>query len=181
MYTFRGLGQSSSLVSAIAAAITQMEGFYPGSLAYRNNNPGNLSSGPGMTGTSGGFAVFPDLATGQAALENQIQLNIDRGLSLDTFFAGNGDYPGYAPKCSDPKCAGNDPTAYANFVGSQVGIDTSTPLSQLESDLSPAPSSDDSGVDLSGDSDGGGSGGISTGVILALVAASVGLVWWAAA
>ncbi len=43
-----------------------------GSLAWRNNNPGNLRPGKfstrhGAVGESGGFSVFPDEATGDAA------------------------------------------------------------------------------------------------------------------
>lgn len=44
-----------------------------GSWAWRNHNPGNLRFGDfarrhGAIGSAGGFAVFPDLATGRAAL-----------------------------------------------------------------------------------------------------------------
>jgi hypothetical protein len=38
-----GLGTTSSPNAAIIAnTIQQVEGYYPGSLAYTNNNPGNL-------------------------------------------------------------------------------------------------------------------------------------------
>lgn len=122
-----GLGQAD-LVSQMAAAIQTKEGWYPGSLSYRNNNPGNLRSGPGQTGTSGGFAVFPDYATGLAALDNQIQTNIDRGLTTNQFFGGlPGVYSGYAP-ASDS----NDPNGYAAFVSSALGIDPNIPLNQTE-------------------------------------------------
>lgn len=114
-----GMG-SSGLVDPISQAIAQMEGYNtPGTLAQRNNNPGNLRSGPGQIGTSGGFAVFPDAATGWAALNNQVQLNIDRGLTLNEFFAGKpGVYAGYAPSGD-----ANNPSAYAQFVASQTGLD----------------------------------------------------------
>ena len=180
MYQWRGLGDSSSLVSGIASAIQQMEGWFPGSVSYRNNNPGNLRSGPGMIGTSGGYAVFPDVATGQAALDAQVQTNINRGLTLQQFFAGGNGYAGYAPSTDN-----NTPTVYANFVASQVGINTTTPLSQLAGAATPS-------VDLSALTDNAGStdttdysvsdsSGLSTSVILALAAAAVGLVVWAAA
>jgi len=113
-----------------------MEGFYQaGSIAQRNNNPGNLRSGTGQVGTAGGFAVFPDAETGWAALVHQVYLNIERGLSLFTFFGGEryengsvipGGYPGYAPSGDS-----NNPNQYANFVASQVGIDPSTPLNSI--------------------------------------------------
>src|SRR5208283_4377648 len=132
MYSWRGLGDSSSLVSGIASAIQQMEGWFPGSVSYRNNNPGNLRSGPGQIGTdANGYAIFPDVATGQAALDAQVQTNIDRGLTLQQFFAGGNGYAGYAPSADS-----NNPTAYANFVAGQVGIDTSTPLNSVGGDSS---------------------------------------------
>jgi hypothetical protein len=45
-----------------------------GSLAWRNNNPGNLEAGhmadeAGAIGGDGRFAIFPDETTGEAALE----------------------------------------------------------------------------------------------------------------
>ena len=120
-----GLG-SSSMVDSISQAIAQMEGYNtPGTLAARNNNPGNLRSGPGQIGTSGGFAVFPDASTGWAALNNQVQLNIDRGLTLNEFFAGKpGLYAGFAPSADS-----NNPTQYAQFVAGRVGIDPNSPIS----------------------------------------------------
>lgn len=105
-----------------------MEGYNtPGTLASRNNNPGNLRSGPGQIGTSGGFAVFPSPDAGFAALDNQIQLNAARGLTLNEFFAGKpGVYAGYAPSSDS-----NNPAAYASFVAGQTGLDPNTPLSSL--------------------------------------------------
>jgi hypothetical protein len=114
-------------VDAIAQAIYQMEGNGPTTIATRNNNPGNLRSGVGQTGTNGGYAVFPDMATGWAALDNQINLNISRGLTLEEFFAGKpGVYAGYAPSTDS-----NNPAGYAAFVASQTGIDPNTPLNQI--------------------------------------------------
>lgn len=123
MYLRRGLGQSSSLVAQIAAAITRQEGANP---AY--NNPGNLRAGPGQVGTSpNGLAIFPDMATGEAALENQVQLNINRGLTLEEFFAGKpGVYAGYAPAADS-----NQPNVYAANVSQWTGIPTDVPLNTL--------------------------------------------------
>ena len=118
------------MTDEIASAIAQFEGFNTaGTVAQRNNNPGNLRSGPGQIGTdANGYAIFPDVATGQAALANQINLNISRGLTLDQFFAGGGGYPGYAPSGD-----ANNPAAYAAFVSQQTGIPESVPLNQLPS------------------------------------------------
>lgn len=130
------LGLGDSLVDGIAQAIAQMEGFNtPGTIAQRDNNPGNLRSGPGQTGTdSKGYAIFPDVSTGFAALNNQIQLNIDRGLTLYEFFGGKpGVYAGYAPSADS-----NNPIGYANFVAQQVGIDPSIPLNQIQAGSMPS-------------------------------------------
>ena len=138
-YRYRGLGRaglggasspaSDPLVASIDSAIAQMEGFNSSSsLAAINNNPGNLRSGAGQTGTNGGFAVFPDAATGWAALSNQTQLNINRGLTLQQFFGGlPGVYPGYAPAADS-----NSPNQYASFVAQQAGIPSDVPLTQLQ-------------------------------------------------
>lgn len=123
-----GIGRlGDATVDSIAQAIYQMEGSGPTTIATRNNNPGNLRSGPGQIGTNGGFAVFPDMATGWAALDGQINLNISRGLTLSEFFAGKpGVYAGYAPSADS-----NNPANYAAFVAGQTGIDPNTPLNQL--------------------------------------------------
>lgn len=58
----------------VLEAIARQEGFYvPGSRPARNHNPGDLEYGPfakahGATASDGRFAVFPDDATGFAAL-----------------------------------------------------------------------------------------------------------------
>lgn len=117
-----------SVIDDIAAAIQQMEGWYPGSVAYRNNNPGNLRAGKGQTGIDGnGYAIFPDYATGYGALTNQIQLNVGRGLTLTEFFAGKPNvYAGYAPSADS-----NSPLKYASFVSGQTGIPMDTPLNNV--------------------------------------------------
>ena len=113
-----GLGTASPLVTAIAAAITRQENT-PSSL----NNPGAL-----MNVQAGQLQQYATLADGQAALDNQIQLNINRGLTLPEFFAGvPGGYPGYANAAS-----GNNPVTYANNVSAWTGIPQDVPLNQLQ-------------------------------------------------
>ena len=119
----------SSLTQSLSNAIAQFEGYnVPGSVAQRNNNPGNLRSGPGQSGTDpNGYAIFPDAATGFAALNNQVSLNINRGLSLQTFIGGvPGGYPGYAPSGDN-----NNVANYVNFLSGKLGIDPNTPLNGL--------------------------------------------------
>lgn len=119
------------LISAIAKAIAKMEGFYVnGSVASRNNNPGNLRSWPGVP-TNKGFATFPSAEAGWQALHMQVESNVwgrgkrdpwpkrADGLTLREFFGGqDGGYPGYAPSND-----GNKPEHYARFVASQIGVD----------------------------------------------------------
>lgn len=124
-----------NLVDSLAGAIAKFEGFYKtGSLAQRNNNPGNLRTW-GSTPTSGGYAVFPTLDAGWAALKRQIQINIDRGLTMYEFFAGkSGVYPGYAPAADS-----NEPYHYARTVASWIGVDPSTTLKSVQAGESPSP------------------------------------------
>ena len=112
----------------MANAIAQEEGFNtPGTIAQRNNNPGNLRSWPGA-GSSSGYAQFSTLAAGWAALYSQIQTNINRGLTMNEFFAGKpGVYAGYSPSAD-----GNQPAAYAAFVAGQIGVDVNIPLNSLD-------------------------------------------------
>lgn len=115
------------LVDKIAEAIARMEGYFqPGSLAQRNNNPGNLRSW-GSRPIVGGYAKFETPEEGWAALKQQIRRNIDRGLNLLEFFSGKpGVYAGYSPAADR-----NDPVNYARFVARQAGIDVTTPLKDL--------------------------------------------------
>jgi opacity protein-like surface antigen len=127
-----------------------MEGYYPGSLAYRNNNPGNLRPGSlavGATGSSGGYAVFPDYQTGYNALVGLIQSPMYWNLTLTQFFAQ------YAPAADN-----NNPAQYAATVAAQLGVDPNTPLSVLaaggSTPASPDTSGGGAGTDTSGDSSG---------------------------
>ena len=118
-----------SLIDQIAESIARMEGFYKaGSLAVRNNNPGNLRSW-GSNPVVNGYAQFPTIEAGWAALKRQVQLNIDRGLTLQEFFAGKPSvYGGYSPSADK-----NDPYAYARFVAGRLGVDITTPLKSVAS------------------------------------------------
>jgi len=121
-----------SQTATIASTIQQVEGYYPGSLAYQNNNPGNLVY-VGQTGASpgaGGFAQFPSYSAGLQALDDQIQLYAARGMTISQMMNT------YAPAS-----AGNNPTAYANQIAGALGVDPSTSLLDLAgfSTSSPAP------------------------------------------
>jgi hypothetical protein len=115
------------MLQAVAEAIARMEGFYvAGSLAQRNNNPGNLMYA-GQAGavpapaTFGTFAKFSTVELGWQALYRQIQLDARRGLTLQQFFQK------YAPAGH----GGNDPAGYAQFVAARVGAKVSDPLASV--------------------------------------------------
>ena len=95
-----------------------------GSMAWRNNNPGNLvynayTASLGAIGSNNGFAVFPDAATGTAALTTLLNGSTYQSLSIDAAIAR------YAPAFE------NNTTAYQAFVTGAMGVSGSTPLSSL--------------------------------------------------
>lgn len=112
-----------SVVSTIAGTIQSVEGYYPGSVAYINNNPGNLiyAGQAGATQGPGGFAVFDSYDDGLAALDNQIQLYASRGLTISQMTAI------YAPAGQ----GSNDPTSYANDIAGALGVSPDTALTDL--------------------------------------------------
>jgi hypothetical protein len=190
MYVKRssGLGDAGAFTSSLASAIARFEGYgVAGSVAQRNNNPGNLRAGPGQIGTDpNGYAVFPDPATGYAALDNQIDLNINRGLTLNQFFAGEpGVYAGYAPSGDS-----NNPSQYAATVAGWMGIDPNVPLSTLAGGSAPAAAgaapgavaSDDAGASTDSGDDSAVTPdiGVPASVVVGGALALAGLAaWWA--
>lgn len=121
----QGLGQTNSGAAAIAATIQTVEGYYPGTIAYTNNNPGNLMyvGQSGATQGPGGYAVFPSYDAGYQALLNQIQSYADQGLTIDQMM--NLYAPAPSASCTTA-CAGNNPSAYANQIASSLGVSTNT-------------------------------------------------------
>lgn len=117
-------------IQSVANTIQTIEGYYPGSLAYRNNNPGNLvfANQPGAT-QNGAFASFSSYDQGYQALQRQIQLDANRGLTIQQFINK------YAP-ASD----GNDPTSYAAQIAAAEGLSVNDPLSMAISGSSSASS-----------------------------------------
>lgn len=110
-----GVGQ----LTAVAQAIQTQEGWYPGSVSYTDNNPGNLMAvgQANCTPTAAGFCSFPNYADGWNALLNQISLDASRGMSISQFTSS------YAPAS-----AGNDPVTYASNIADAVGLSPSDSL-----------------------------------------------------
>ena len=95
-----------------------------GSLAWRNNNPGNLvynanTVALGAIGQNNGFAVFPDVSTGSAALAGILNTSTYQSLSVDAAIAR------YAPAFE------NNTSAYQSFVTGTLGVSGTTTLNSL--------------------------------------------------
>jgi hypothetical protein len=105
-------------------SIAKMEGWgVSGSIATRNNNPGNLRSGVGQIGSentvSGTFATFATPADGWAALQYQVELDSSRGMTLRDFIYK------YAPPTE------NNTSSYLNSLVSDLGISADSSLSDI--------------------------------------------------
>lgn len=142
---------SPAAVNALASAIQTQEGYYQGSVAYRNNNPGNLvyAGQPGATQGAGGFAAFNSYNAGYTALTNQITLDAVRGTDVN----GNPTTTVSQLLTSWAPPSQNDTAAYISSVTSQTGFDPNAPLSSLGAAGIEAPA-----VVMASDSTGSGSG-----------------------
>ncbi len=91
-------------------------------LAAQNNNPGNLrfAGQQGAKPGAGGYASFPSPEAGYAALQNQIQIDTKKGLTLQQYITK------YAPPSE------NDTAGYIAKAAQAVGVDPKTPLSQID-------------------------------------------------
>ncbi len=120
---------SPAALSSITAAIVQREGNAPGSLADRNNNPGNLvyAGQAGAVRGDGGFAKFATKADGIQALQNQITLDAVRGSDVNgkPINSISDLISSWAPPSE------NDTAGYIRFVSSTTGYDPDAPLSSL--------------------------------------------------
>lgn len=178
---------SPAAANSIAQAIQQQEGYYPGSLAYRNNNPGNLvyAGQAGATQGAGGFASFTSYNAGYQAMLNQISLDASRG----TDASGNPTTTVSQLLTSWAPPSQNDTATYISNVAASTGFDPNAPLSSLGTDAGATPtfSIDAYGT---GDSDGsitdgsGSTGGLDlsslTGgtVDLSGIGLSSAVPWW---
>lgn len=127
---------SLDFISTWANAIAQFEGNAPGSVASRNNNPGNLKYA-GQAGAIGkdpaGFAIFPDPGTGLQALYNQLAKYVS-DFPNDTILDITAHYLGQSSPTANSQ--GNAYT-YAAYVASALGVDMSTTLADLVNGTSP--------------------------------------------
>ncbi len=110
-------------LNAMEQAIAQYEGFnVPGSLAQRTHNPGDV-------GTFGGnVASYPNDTAGFGALGNWLQSKASANPGWDFYdmmtYYLTGDTMG-------TPAPGQNPNAYAEYVAGQLGVDPTTPVSQV--------------------------------------------------
>lgn len=107
-------------VMTFTQAVARMEGYYvSGTRPARNFNPGDIEYGRfavahGATGTDGRFAVFPDEATGFAAMRALFQAHSYAGLTIAQAIAK------WAPPNE------NDTERYTSLVCQWTGLTPST-------------------------------------------------------
>lgn len=107
----------------------------PNSLAVRNNNPGNLkyAGQPGaVEDPATGFAVFSSWTAGVTALENQLKLYAQRGLTLAQTMNI------YAPPSDNPNTLGG--IAYAQVIASRIGVSVNDTIASILAGFSSTPS-----------------------------------------
>lgn len=124
------IGHQWFLLLRFMYALAEFEGFFKeGSIAQRNNNPGNLRP----IGASTGFRYFETPEEGWERLLHQMILNIKRGLTVREFFLGKpGVYPGYAP------LGDNDAQVMENYLShikKNTGFAEGVPLIQYFQDI----------------------------------------------
>lgn len=119
-----------SVITKLADAIQRVEGYKPGTRAWKNNNPGNIWDGlaagkkrriwPSIPIDDKGFLIYPTPAAGRSALEFDLQQKINRGMTLITLINM------YAPPIE------NDTLRYIKLVAEWTGLPTDVPLNKLE-------------------------------------------------
>ena len=127
-----------SFLQDLALAHRKHEGWYPGSVSQRNNNPGNLRLTAyqarvyGATKGERNFARFPTYAAGFAALTDDLRAKLT-GYSAHINYSKNPTFLDYV-KVYAPKDDGNNPSSYAQALLNDLqryGIRLDTPLSTL--------------------------------------------------
>jgi hypothetical protein len=136
-------------LETLAQAIQTQEGYFPGSVSYTDNNPGNLiyAGQPGATAGPNGFAVFDSYQDGLNALYNQLGL----------YAAGTCGACGGQPLTISQMTAiyapagqgSNDPNAYADNLASALGVTPDTLLSDAIAGTGSSSDDTDTNTDLS--------------------------------
>lgn len=112
---------TDSAARALAGKIQKLEGWFPGSLSYRQNNPGNLVyiGQAGAVMGERGKAKFASYAAGEAELVRQVKLDASRGLTVEQFIYK------YAPPFE------NDTEKYIRDLEQEMGISRGQTLDSI--------------------------------------------------
>ena len=123
---------SKSIASARGATVTIPRGDgtveirQGGTRAWRNNNPGNIEAGDfadrlGVIGSDGRFAIFPDEATGDAALRVHFNQSAYSSLTVDAAVA----------KRTPPRDPGNNTAHTQELVRAISGLSGDAVIGKL--------------------------------------------------
>ena len=122
---FATSGAGMDAIQIIAKAIMDFEGYSPGSVSYRNNNPGNLKNVGqlNVVGTDNqGHAIFPTFQDGWNALIKQVTLMFGQSSLYNPDMSLYQIFNRYA------EANGN---SYAQFVARRLGVTPETRLREL--------------------------------------------------
>lgn len=119
-------------IDKLCEAIMKYEGLHPGSVAYRNSNPGNLRASPMAAGKdSRGYCIFNTFAEGWNALVWDISRKCQgftrTGLGPTSTVAEL--FKVYAPAEDS-----NDPDSYCQYVCNRAGFEPDTTLGEIYAD-----------------------------------------------
>lgn len=129
---------ASRFLTTLGLAHQIHEGFYPGSISSRQNNPGNIRFNESLARFYGaikgdsGFARFPTYQAGFKALLDDISAKIC-GKSRHIDYSKNPTFLTYV-KVYAPTEDNNNPLAYCEYLCSRLleyGVRPETPLSQM--------------------------------------------------
>lgn len=123
-----GSSHAPSTMQEMEQAIFQFEGGQPGDINFDNMNPGNLKSGPGMTGTNRGYATFNSFTGGFAALQDWITRHAAQHPDWD-FYDMMSYYLRGSTTAPTSDAQGNS-DSYADYVAQYLGVPATTPVSQ---------------------------------------------------
>ena len=114
-------------INKIAQAIMGFEGYFEGSVSFRNHNPGNLKylKQPGTIGKDDlGFAVFDTFESGYRALYKLIS-GWYKGTNNDTYHPDMTIYEVFQ------RYSTTDSKPYAEYVAKQIGVAPTTKLRDI--------------------------------------------------
>ena len=118
-------------IKTLLAAQTQLEGFKPGTVAYRTNNPGNVDTDTSKSPPK--ITTFPTLEDGIKAQWNRVLKGALNNTSK--FYTSNMTLYDYLYRYAPPPA--NNPTSYTNFVinyfktNASIDITFTTTLEQI--------------------------------------------------